>query len=76
VPNIGNPLLPYITFIYAAAAGATVFEYTANKEYAVCGNTYNELENAFVLPLNTILLPDHVPVPVTLLELTDLSLHS
>ena len=32
IPNIGNPLDPYSAFIYAAAVGAVVFEYTANME--------------------------------------------
>jgi hypothetical protein len=62
-----------MTFIYADAAGGTVFEYTANKEYAVLGNTYVRLEKAFVLPLNTMLLPDHVPDPDMLFPDPDLS---
>jgi hypothetical protein len=40
--------------MYAAAAGAVVFEYTANIEYAVLGNTNPVFENACVLPLNVI----------------------
>jgi hypothetical protein len=50
-----------------------VFEYTANKEYAVLGNTYAVFENALVVPLNTILLPDQVPVPAILFPDPDLS---
>jgi hypothetical protein len=80
-PNIGNPAPLYTTFIYAAAAGATVFEYTANREYPPVrsvlenGHTYVVLENAFVDPLKTTLLPDHAPDPTTLLEFPDLSFH-
>jgi hypothetical protein len=32
--------------MYAAAAGAVVFEYTANIEYAFDGKTYAVFENA------------------------------
>ena len=40
------------------------------------GNTYVALEKPLVVPLNTIVPPDHVPVPVMLFEFPDLSLHS
>jgi hypothetical protein len=46
VPNIGYPPFPYTAFIYADAAGAVVFEYTANIEYAVLGNEKLVFENA------------------------------
>ena len=74
-PNIGYPLLPYTTFMYAVDAGAVVLEYTANREYAELGNTYAVLENAWVLPLNVMLLPVHVAVPVMVLPDPDLSDH-
>jgi hypothetical protein len=44
-------------------------------EYALTGNTNAVLEKALVVPLNTMVPPDHVPVPVTLLEFPDLSFH-
>jgi hypothetical protein len=63
-------------FIYAVAAGATVLEYTAKIENALDGSRWVVLENAFVLPLNTILLPDQVPLPVILFRNPDLSFHT
>ena len=42
-------------------------------EYAPKGNTYAVLEKALVVPLNTIVPPDHVPVPVMVLDWPDLS---
>ena len=44
--------------MYAAPAGAVVFEYTANIEYAVLGNTNPVLEKACVLPLKVIVPPE------------------
>jgi hypothetical protein len=75
-PSIGNPPFPYTAFMYANDAGAVVLEYTANMEYALIGNTNAVLEKALVLPLNTMVPPDHVPEPVTLLEFPDLSFHT
>ena len=59
--------------MYAPPAGAVVFEYTANIEYAPKGNTYDVLEKALVVPLNTIVPPDQVPDPVMVLDWPDLS---
>jgi hypothetical protein len=59
--------------MYAFEAGAVVFEYTANIEYAPNGKAYNVLEKALVLPLKTMVPPDHVPVPVIVLDWPDLS---
>ena len=42
-------------------------------EYAPNGKAYNVLEKALVVPLNTIVPPDHVPVPVMVLDWPDLS---
>ena len=61
--------------MYAPAAGAVVLEYTPNMEYAETGNTYDKLENAWVLPLKLMLLPVHVAVPVMVLFSPDLSNH-
>jgi hypothetical protein len=59
--------------MYAFAAGAVVLEYTANIEYAPNGKAYNVLEKALVLPLNTMVPPDQVPVPAMVLDWPDLS---
>ena len=59
--------------MYAFAAGAVVFEYTANMEYAPNGKAYALLEKALVVPLNTMVPPDQVPVPVMVLDWPDLS---
>jgi hypothetical protein len=58
VPNIGYPPFPYTAFIYAPAAGAAVFEYTANIEYAFDGNTNPVFENAWFVPLNVMVPPE------------------
>jgi hypothetical protein len=61
--------------MYADAAGAVVLEYTPNIEKFVYGNTTDVFENACVLPLNVMLLPVHVAVPVMVLLNPDLSFH-
>jgi hypothetical protein len=61
--------------MYAVEAGAVVLEYTPNIEKFEYGNTNDVFENACVLPLNVMLLPVHVAVPVMLLPNPDLSFH-
>jgi hypothetical protein len=61
--------------MYASTAGAVVFEYTANMEYAELGNTNPVFEKAWLVPLNVILPPDSVAVPTIVLLDPDLSDH-
>jgi hypothetical protein len=61
--------------MYAVAAGAVVLEYTPNREKDAYGNVKVKLEKAWLVPLNVIVVPFHVAVPVMVFDWPDLSFH-